>query len=179
MRIIGGKYKGTRYNVSGQIKARPTTDFAKEALFNILHHQLDFEEISVLDLFAGIGSISIEFVSRGSQKVWAVEQNRKLVRFIQDLNLKLNSQDQLKVVQADVFKFLNTCTIKFDLIFADPPYHIDKMPKLPDLILNKELLLEGGLLIIEHDKFTDFSDHANYFETRKYGNVRFSFFKQT
>lgn len=178
MRIVGGKYKGFRFKVPGQIKARPTTDFAKEALFNILNNNLDFDDLKVLDLFAGIGSISAEFISRGSEIVWAVEQDRKLVKHLLSLSDKLSEELPFKVVQADVFKFLNTCNVQFNLIFADPPYHHPKVKKLPDLIFSKEILHDGGIVIIEHDKSHDFSAHPNFQETRKYGNVHFTFFQK-
>lgn len=177
MRIVGGKHKGFRFKVSGQIKARPTTDFAKEGLFNILNNQVNFESLKVLDLFSGIGSISAEFSSRGAQLVWSVEQDRKLIKFIHSLSEKLNA-DNMKIVQADVFKFLNTCSVQFDLIFADPPYYHKKVDKLPDLIFEKNILTENGTVIIEHDKSHDFSEHAFYKETRKYGHVHFSFFSR-
>lgn len=177
MRIIGGKYKGKRFQVQGHITARPTTDFAKEALFNILANKIDFEDVKILDLFAGIGSISAEFISRGSKTVWSVEQNKKLVRFINDFTPQLDAEGKLKVIQADVFKFLNTCSVKFDIIFADPPYFHEKVDKLPEIIIEKKLLTSGGFIILEHDKNHDFQHHPNFSETRKYGNVHFTFFE--
>lgn len=178
MRIIGGKFKSKRFKVAGNIKARPTTDFAKEALFNILHHQLDFEDISVLDLFAGIGSISLEFGSRGSKDIWSVEKERKLTKFIEQMVTQLELELEMKVIQADVFRFLNTCQKKFNLIFADPPYKDEKLTTLPSLIFSKDILSEEGMLIVEHDKFTDFTGAEFHQETRKYGNVHFSFFSK-
>ncbi len=177
MRIIGGKFKGTRFKMQGNVKARPTTDYAKEGLFNILNNKIDLEDLEVLDLFSGIGSISLEFISRGSNKTWAVEKERKNVRFIYSMIEKLDLKDIFKIVNADVFRFLKTCDHQFDLVFADPPYFLDKMNKVPQAIFESGVLKKGGLVIVEHDKKTSFNDHPNYTETREYGNVHFSFFE--
>jgi len=176
MRIIGGKYKGKRLNAP-KTKARPTTDFAKEALFNILHHQIDIEAIAVLDLFSGIGSVSFEFASRGCADIWSVEKERRQTHFIHRTAGELEL-DAIKVIQADVFSFLSTCQKQFDIIFADPPYASDFLLSVPDKVLSKNILLPGGMLIVEHDKFTDFSSHPNFESMRKYGNVQFSFFEK-
>lgn len=178
MRIIGGKFKAKRFKAPGNIKARPTTDFAKEALFNILHHQLDFDDLTVLDLFGGIGGISFEFASRGTPDIWIVEKERKLTRFIEQMVTEMEFDHEIRVIQADVFRFLNTCQKKFNLIFADPPYSHEKMVKMPSLIFSKDILTENGLVIIEHDKYTNFSEEEFHQETRKYGNVNFSFFRK-
>ena len=156
------------------ITARPTTDFAKESLFNLLNNRMDFEDIDMLDLFAGTGGIGIECVSRGAREVTAVEiahtQQNWIITCCKQLGIK-----NLSVIRGDVFKFLNSCRMRYDLIFADPPYALDSIPTLPDLAL--PLLKENGWLVIEHGKDTDFTSHPNHIETRTYGSVHFSFFQ--
>ena len=156
------------------ITARPTTDFAKESLFNLLNNRMDFEDIDMLDLFAGTGGIGIECVSRGAREVTAVEiahtQQNWIITCCKQLGIK-----NLSVIRGDVFKFLNSCRMRYDLIFADPPYALDSIPTLPDLAL--PLLKENGWLVIEHGKDTDLTSHPNHIETRTYGSVHFSFFQ--
>lgn len=177
MRIISGKYKGRRIQASSKITARPTTDFAKEGLFNLLNNRIDFEGIRVLDLFAGTGSIGIEFISRGSAEVIAVELNDKHSAYIRKVCQELKIEN-LILHKSDAFRFISGCHIKFDLIFADPPYELEKLKDLPDLIFEKDLLEEDGLFILEHGGKTDFSKHPCFLSHRKYGNVNFSFFTQ-
>lgn len=157
------------------ITARPTTDFAKESLFNLLNNRLDFEGIDMLDLFAGTGGIGIECVSRGAREVTAVEiahvQQNWIISCCKQLGIR-----NLSVIRGDVFKFLNACRTKYDLIFADPPYALEQLPTLPDVILSQDILKENGWLVIEHGKDTDFTSHPRHFETRTYGSVHFSFF---
>ena len=157
------------------ITARPTTDFAKESLFNLLNNRMDFEGIDVLDLFAGTGGIGLEFISRGAREVTAVELAHTQQNFIIQTCKQLGIRN-LQVVRGDVFKFLNTCRIKYDFIYADPPYALEQLSTLPDSILSREILKEGGWLVVEHGKDTDFSLHPRHVETRKYGSVHFSFF---
>ena len=175
MRIISGKYGGRRLSPPKNITARPTTDFAKESLFNLLNNRMDFEGIDVLDLFAGTGGIGIECVSRGAREVTAVEiahvQQNWIIACCRQLGIR-----NLSVIRGDVFKFLNACRTKYDLIFADPPYALEQLPTLPDTILNQNILKENGWLVIEHGKDTDFTSHPRHFETRTYGSVHFSFF---
>ena len=158
------------------ITARPTTDFAKESLFNLLNNRMDFEDIDMLDLFAGTGGIGIECVSRGAQSVTAVEiahvQQNWIISCCRQLGIK-----NLSVIRGDVFKFLSACRTKYDLIFADPPYALEELPTLPDVILERSILKEDGWLVIEHGKDTDFTSHPNHVETRTYGSVHFSFFQ--
>ena len=176
MRIIGGKFKGIRFEPPKEITARPTTDFAKEGLFNVLNNHIDFENIDVLDLFAGTGSIGYEFVSRGAKHVTAIEMSITQIEFIKNTcnNLKMNN---LHIYRSEVFKFLEKCNEKYDVIFADPPYQMANIEQLPNIIYKKNLLSENGILIIEHGKSHSFKEHKNFFDERKYGNVHFSFFK--
>lgn len=177
MRIIGGIHKGKQLLTPKNLPVRPTTDFAKEGLFNILNNRVDFEEIEVLDLFCGTGNISLEFASRGAKRVISVDKHTACVSFVKDM-AKALKMNQLYTDRADVFKYLQQCTIKFDLIFADPPYDMEDISKISDLVFQQELLEPDGLLIVEHGPRTNLSDKANYLETRKYGNVNFSFFQQ-
>ncbi|MBN1926776.1 MAG: 16S rRNA (guanine(966)-N(2))-methyltransferase RsmD [Prolixibacteraceae bacterium] len=174
MRIIGGKYKGRQFNPGKTFKARPTTDFAKESLFNILTNKIDFEAISVLDLFAGTGSISYEFLSRGTTHLTIVELNFKHIQFIKSVLKELG--EVATVYRADVFKYLQGEKTKYDLIFADPPYDHPRFAEIPGKILDRNILTDEGMLIVEHSKMYDFSKIPGFLELRKYGNVHFSFF---
>lgn len=176
MRIVGGKFKGKRINAPIFDELRPTTDFAKEALFNILNNKIDFENISMLDLFSGTGSISYEAVSRGCTNITCVEYHPKKCLFIRQTLKELNIENP-NVICKDVFKFLSNCPNKYDLIFADPPYELKNLNDLPDLILS-DILNDEGILILEHGKKNDLSRHKNFVEVRNYGNVYFSFFKK-
>jgi len=176
MRIISGIYGGRRLSPPKNITARPTTDFAKESLFNLLNNRMDFEGIDMLDLFAGTGGIGIECASRGAREVTAVEiahvQQNWIIACCRQLGIR-----NLSVIRGDVFKFLSACRTKYDLIFADPPYALEQLPALPDVILDRNILKEDGWLVIEHGKDTDFTDHPRHKETRTYGSVHFSFFQ--
>ena len=176
MRIISGTYGGRRLSPPKNITARPTTDFAKESLFNLLNNRIDFEGIDVLDLFAGTGGIGIECVSRGAREVTAVEiahvQQNWIISCCKQLGIR-----NLSVIRGDVFKFLSACRTKYDLIFADPPYALEQLPTLPDVILGQDILKEDGWLVIEHGKDTNFTSHPRHVETRTYGSVHFSFFQ--
>ena len=176
MRIISGIYGGRRFNTPSNLQARPTTDIAKESLFNILQNRIDFEGISALDLFSGTGSISFELLSRGAEHVVSVEMGRVQQQFIQKVagELKIGREHQL--IRGDVFRYLKGTTSQFDFIFADPPYALPELPTLPDLVLEGKLLKEDGLFILEHGKENDFSSHPHFLELRKYGAVHFSFF---
>lgn len=176
MRIVSGSFRGRHFSPPKNFTARPTTDFAKESLFNIINNHFDFEEISVLDLFAGTGSISFEFASRGCNKIQLVELNPQHLKFIQKVigELKLN---QIIPIRLNAFKFLQSCTSTFDIIFADPPYDMNGVDEIPELIFSRNLLKPNGWLIVEHSKKTDLSAHTNFAEVRNYGNVHFSFFK--
>ncbi len=175
MRIIGGKYKSRRIPVPVNLKARPTTDFARESLFNILHNIIDWEETKALDLFAGTGSIGLEMISRGCRSVICVEQNRNHYQFICKAKEVL-SVEELLPIKADVFKYLESCTQKFNLVFADPPYDLEKVASIPCLVLESDILAPNGIFIMEHSKKYNFSDLPYFEKERKYGSVHFSFF---
>ena len=176
MRIISGTFKARRIDTPHNITARPTTDFAKEGLFNVLNNLIDFEDIDVLDLFAGTGSISLEFISRGVNNVVSVEKNDLHCTFIRK-TCALLGVDNLLLTRGDVFRFLSSSHMKFDVIFADPPYDLQQLPLLPDLIFKHDLLKPEGLFILEHSAKNNFENHPNFLEHRHYGNVNFSFFK--
>jgi len=178
MRIIAGKYKSKRIFAPKNLPVRPTTDMAKEALFNILNNQYYFEEISVLDLFAGIGSISYEFASRGTTNITCVDKNAGCVKFLERINDELELH--LTILKSDVYRFLQRVTDqKYDIIFADPPYDFDtdKFQNIIDLVFENKMLHKDGLLIIEHSSRTDLSKNINYNKSRKYGGNMFSFFE--
>lgn len=182
MRIITGKYKGRHFDVPRTFKARPTTDFAKENIFNVLNGYIDFDGTAALDLFAGTGSISLELLSRGCTDVVSVELDRDHAAFIRQCVGKLNTLDHT-LIRGDVFRFVKTCKRQFDLIFADPPYALDNLETLPDLIVpgdqpqGEGLLKEGGIFVLEHGKNNDFSGHPRFLEHRSYGSVNFSLFR--
>jgi 16S rRNA (guanine966-N2)-methyltransferase len=165
LRIIGGKYSGRRIDPPSDLRARPTTDFAREGLFNVLNNRIDFESITVLDLFSGTGSISYEFASRGAVLVHLVEKDRRHISGINRI-IKEIGFDNIRPVHIDVRTFLKTCVTRYDVVFADPPYD------LPWLILNPD-----GFFVLEHPRNMSFTEHRLFFEHRNYGGVNFSFFK--
>lgn len=175
MRIISGTFKGRRISAPSNITARPTTDFAKEGLFNLLNNRIDFEGIDILDLFSGTGSISLEFVSRGCNSAISIEQNDRHCTFIRKVCKDLKIEN-LSLIKADVFRYIGSCHAKFDVIFADPPYELEKLTDIPDIIFGQQLLKEDGLLILEHSAKHKFDQHPNFESHRHYGNVNFSFF---
>ena len=174
MRIIGGKYKGKSIVAPRGLPVRPTTDFAKESLFNILNNSIDFEEIKLLELFAGTGNIGCEFASRGCSQITSVDLNFNCIQFIKRTNKELGLQN--KVIRSDVFRFIKSNKEKYNFIFADPPYDLDRIKDIPKLIFSKGILENEGILVIEHDKYTDFSDDNYFKNVRQYGRVMFSFF---
>jgi len=177
MRVISGKYKRRRFDVPRTFKARPTTDFAKENLFNVLSNYIDFEDnISALDLFSGTGSIGIELVSRGCDRVVSVEKDRDHYAFICKIKQEVKAEDWFPM-RGDAFKFIKGSGAKFDFIFADPPYELQELSTLPDLIFGNELLKEDGIFVLEHGKTDNFEAHPHFTERRIYGSVNFSFFK--
>lgn len=176
MRIITGIYKGRHFDIPRTFKARPTTDFAKENIFNVLQGYLDFEDATALDLFAGTGSISLELVSRGCERVVSVEADRDHANFIRQCFKKLGTEKDI-LIKGDVFRFLKSCHEQFDFIFADPPYALPDLPKIPDLVLDGDLLKEDGIFVFEHGKDHDFSSHPRFLEHRSYGSVNFSLFR--
>jgi 16S rRNA (guanine(966)-N(2))-methyltransferase RsmD len=175
VRIVSGIFKGKQIRPPRNFKARPTTDFAKESLFNVLANHYDFEELDVLDLFSGTGSIAYEFASRGARSVVAVEWTQDHYRFIRD-TCRVLQMEQITPLRADVFRYLNKPYQSFDVIFADPPYDHPRLEKLPDLVLSSNILAEGGIFILEHPGSFDFSAHAGFNQHRKYGGVNFSLF---
>ncbi len=179
MRIISGKHKSRRISAPKNLPVRPTTDMAKEALFNILNNQYYFDQISVLDLFAGIGSISFEFASRGTTQIISVDQNFGCIRFIDKIANEL--QFDLQTIKSDVYSFLEKTNQKFDVIFADPPYNFTKerYQYIIDLVFENELLNKDGVLIIEHSKQTDLSLNSTFIKSKKYGGNMFSIFEIT
>ena len=175
MRIISGSFKGRVITPGKGFEVRPTTDFAKESLFNILANQMDFEDAEVLDLFSGTGSISFEFASRGAKNIEAIESNHKHAAYIQKIAQELKFK-QLHVYKTNAFVFLKSCTRKYDVIFADPPYDMEGVETLPEIILSKGILKEDGIFILEHAKRLQFANHPNLNDHRDYGSVNFSFF---
>lgn len=179
MRIIGGKFKGRRFSPpADHWPTRPTTDMAKEALFNILNNLIDFEDVKVLDLFGGTGSHGYEFISRGCQDVTYVDKFPDAVRFVKKTTETLGIQEQLRIVQMDVFRFIDSTSAQYDYIFAGPPYALPTIDTIPDLIFEKGLLLPDGLFVMEHNPHHDFSEHPNLYDVRNYGKTIFSFFKE-
>lgn len=176
MRIVGGRFRNRRLDPPKQMEARPTTDFAKEGLFNVLQHGYALEDIRVLDLFAGTGNISLEFLSRGAVEVTSVEQDRTLLAFMQRTAKSLELEKQWRIVKGDVFTFLDKHRGRYDIVFADPPFFLDGVDRIPELVRSAGLLEEGGVLIVEHYERIDLSALPGYQRTRTYGTVHFSFF---
>ena len=176
MRIIGGKIGGMRLNPPTNLPVRPTTDLAKEALFNILNNQIDWDESSCLDLFCGTGNISFELASRGAVEVDAVDIHHKCLLYVQE-TAKKHELNTISTRKADVFKFISSCKKTYDFIFADPPYDIAQLPQLPQLIFTNGLLNAGGTLVVEHPSTLKLVAHDYFVETRKYGYSSFSFYK--
>lgn len=176
MRIISGKFKGKRLLAPKKLPVRPTTDFAKEGLFNILRNRYDLDSVSVLDLFSGTGNISFEFVSRGVMDITAVDVHKGCARYIERVSRELDME--INVVQSEVIRFLNRSSRKYDLIFADPPYDFsrEQLEEIVQICLKQELLTAEGNLILEHSKHLDLSSVEGFEELRKYGGSVFSFF---
>lgn len=177
MRIISGRCGGRIITPPKNLRARPTTDFAKENLFNVLGNMIDFEGLEVLDLFAGTGSISYEFASRGAEAVTSVEINAVHYNFIRQ-TARAFGLGNLRPVKANVFLYLKSCLKRFDVIFSDAPYDLEGSEAVIDLVFEQGLLKEDGLLIFEHSKGKDFSSHPNFCSLRSYGSVQFSIFKR-
>lgn len=179
MRIIGGQYGGRRFTPpANKWKTRPTTDYAKEALYNILQNRIDFSEVSMLDLFGGLGNHAIECISRGCEDATYVEKYGPCVKFVKDTAAQLNIEEHINIIRQDVLKFLKVPSQSYDFIFADPPYAAKFMNDLPSLILDNNWLSQEGVLVIEHDQNTDFKSHKAFTESRQYGGCHFSFFGQ-
>jgi 16S rRNA (guanine966-N2)-methyltransferase len=178
MRIIAGKFKARRFHPpADHWPTRPTTDFAKEGLFNILNNRIDFEATRVLDLFGGTGSHSYEFISRGCTDVTYVDKFPAAVQFVRKTAKELQIEAYLKIFQMDVFRFMEHATAQYDYIFAGPPYGLPTIDTIPDLIFEKNLLAEDGLFVMEHNPHHDFINHPHLADVRNYGKTIFSFFK--
>lgn len=177
MRIIAGKFKGRKFHPPADSwPTRPTTDFAKEGLFNILNNNLDFEAIKVLDLFGGTGSHSYEFISRGCEDVTYVDKFAPAVSFVTKMAKELKVESNLKIVRADVFQFLKNCVQQFDYIFAGPPYALPSIDTIPDLIFEYDLLKPDGWFVLEHDPTHQYKNHPHFLQERNYSKTIFSFF---
>ena len=176
MRIIGGRLRGKMILPPNGYKARPTTDFAKEGLFNVLNNEYEMDGLQVLDLFGGTGSISYEFISRGASKVYCVEMLPLHANFIKAQAAKFGMHN-LVVVRHNVFEFLEICREKFDIIFADPPYALEDLASLPDKVFSKDILHPGAYFILEHPEEHNFETHPYFVKEKRYGNVHFSFFE--
>ena len=177
MRIISGKYKGRNFNVPRNFKARPTTDFAKENLFNILTNIIDFEDTVALDLFSGTGSISLELLSRGCKEVTSVEMDSLHFAHLKKCAQTLDDKNW-HMVRDDVFRFIRRCKASYNLVFADPPYALKELKEIPGLILEGNMLTDDGILVFEHGKDNNFNEHPCFFRQIAYGSVNFSFFKK-
>ncbi len=178
MRIIGGKHHRRIIHPPAGLPVRPTTDKAKEALFNVLNHLVDFEEIRVLDLFAGTGNISFEFASRGATEVIAVDNNQRCCNFINKVKENLGI-DNLLCHRADAMRFIYNSPGFFDLVFADPPYQMEGIADLPGKIFSNSVLANEGILIVEHSGDVSFEKHPKFKQKRNYSKVHFSFFENT
>ncbi|MGE4289378.1 MAG: RsmD family RNA methyltransferase [Salinivirgaceae bacterium] len=176
MRIISGKFRRKSIFPPKNFRARPTTDVAKESLFNIIENNFDIESVKVLDLFGGTGSISFEFASRECPQITCVELNFHHFNFIKNTAKELKIEHQLSVIKTNAFTFLNYVTEAYDIIFADPPYDLKELPLIPDLIFAKHILLPDGVFILEHSKNYNFSNHKHFKYLKTYGSVNFSFF---
>lgn len=176
MRIIRGKYGRRRFDVPRNITARPTTDFARENIFNVIENIEDLEGLRALDLFAGTGAITIEFASRGCRETTAVEMAATQANFIRSVVEKIGDKS-VRVIRGDVFKFIDSASSAYDIIFADPPYNHPRFEEIPALILNSRLVKPGTLVIVEHSKDRDFSDLPGFMQHRAYGSVNFSIFR--
>ena len=178
MRIISGKYKSKRLQAPKNLPVRPTTDMAKEALFNIINNSYYFNNITVLDLFSGTGNISFEFGSRGTENITAVDAHFGCIKYINTISNELDLN--INTIKSDVFKYLKKSNSKFDVIFADPPYEFELslFEKIVDLVFERNALNDEGTLIVEHSKHTDLSNHEHFSYSKKYGGNMFSFFEK-
>ena len=177
MRIIAGTLRGRRLEPPQNLPVRPTTDMARESLFNILNNYVDYEECSVMDLFAGTGAVSLEFISRGARDVTSIDINSQCTDFIKKSAERL-SVNNLHVVRADVFDLLKRANRRFDIVFADPPYSLEGLATLPDLVFDRGVLTDDGIFILEHPREYSFEEHPHFWQHRNYGKVNFTFFAQ-
>ncbi len=176
MRITGGQWKGRRPKIAKGFRGRPTTDFGREGLFNLLRSRAEIAEAVVLDLFAGTGMVGLEFMSRGAESVTSVELDARATKGLSQLARDWEL-DQWHIVRGDAVQFARKSLTQFDLVFADPPFDLPQLTKLPEAVLSGSLLVPGGWFILEHGERTDVSEASHYIETRKYGHVHFSLFQ--
>ena len=176
MRVVSGIYRHRHFEVPRTFKARPTTDFAKENLFNVLANRIDLEGATALDLFSGTGSISLELLSRGCSRVISVEKDRDHYVFIRKVMETVGTRNSL-IINGDVFKYLERCQEQFDFIFADPPYQLPELGDIPDIVLSRNLLKPDGIFVLEHGEQYNFKDNHHFRQMRVYGSVHFSFFE--
>ena len=176
MRVVSGSLKGRSIKPPKSLKLRPTTDFAKEGLFNILQHQIDFKGLNVLDCFFGTGNISLEFISRGVDHVTAVDHDRGSYTFLNKLCAEWGI-DNIDIIRADSLNFIRQAYSSYDLIFCDPPFDFPELETIPSLVFENELLNENGTLIVEHGERTSLVHGENFVNCRKFGSVNFSFFE--
>lgn len=176
MRVIGGTLKGRRFSPPKSFDGRPTTDFAREALFNVLQHYIEYDGLEVLDIFCGTGAVTFEFASRGASSILAIDKSWKHVKYVHG-QAKAFELDQVKSYKANALEWMKKTDLNFDLVFADPPYNLPELPELPDMIFASGLLRPGALFVLEHGE--DFKDpgHPFHLETRRYGGVHFSFYR--
>ncbi|MBR4229485.1 MAG: 16S rRNA (guanine(966)-N(2))-methyltransferase RsmD [Bacteroidales bacterium] len=175
MRIIAGNLRGRRLNPPQNLPVRPTTDMARESLFNILNNYVEFEECAVMDLFAGTGAVSMEFVSRGAREVTSVDINAQCTDFIKQCAQQFGVKN-IHVVRADVFDLLKRANRQFDIVFADPPYAIEGLATLPDRVFDANVLTDDGIFVLEHPRDYSFEEHPHFWQHRNYGKVNFTFF---
>ena len=177
MRIVSGKIKGIRFSPPKGFPSRPTTDFAKEGLFNVLDHRLSLYDLDILDLFAGTGNISYEFASREAGAITSVDQNFKCLRFIDEMARKYGLDNDITTFKSEVLYFIERCSSNYDLIFADPPFDYKHYDKLVEKVWTGKLLREEGLLVVEHSARVNLNHLPSFVEAKKYGNVVFSLFR--
>ncbi len=177
VRIVSGAFGGRRFSPPAKIPARPTTELAREGLFNILNSVVDFDGLKTLDLFGGTGSVTYELASRGAVDLTIVERDRTTTDFIKKTLTDLDIADIVRLVKDDAFKFLKQCTDQFDFIFADPPYALANMDEVPKLVLEHHLLLPGGIFVLEHSGRNDYQLHPCFWRMKNYGTTIFTFFR--
>ncbi|RYE23482.1 MAG: 16S rRNA (guanine(966)-N(2))-methyltransferase RsmD [Sphingobacteriales bacterium] len=178
MRIVGGEFSGRRFNPPASTPARPTTDVAKESLFNILENMMDIEGIKTCDIFSGTGSISYELASRGAEELVLVERDTENINFIKKTAAVLGISSKLQIVRGDAFKFMKQNTEQYDLIFADPPYALPNIDDIPMLVFDKHMLAPNGIFVMEHSNRNNYQQHPNFTRMKNYGTTIFSFFTQ-
>jgi 16S rRNA (guanine(966)-N(2))-methyltransferase RsmD len=178
MRIVGGEFSGRRFSPPTSTPARPTTEVAKEGLFNTLGNMLDFEGIKTCDLFGGTGSISYELASRGAEDLILIERDQGNITFIKKTSQLLGIDDRLKIIKGDVFKFMKQNTEQYDFIFAGPPYALQNIDEIPILLFEKNMLKPGGIFVLEHTPRNDYEGHPQFTKMKNYGTTIFSFFTQ-